>query len=174
MNDAALTQLDHAAQLDVVAAALSAAGHETALLDASDELPVTTLMLALDARSEDRPVSMAISIMPFGSDDLAATQLTQFYVPLPIAVGEESAATVQRAIAMVNAALAIGHFGMQHDEIFYRYVLASRRDDILDPPMVIEVIALLAFHQEHFADYLEGVANDEIALSSLPALLAEA
>lgn len=166
-----LTALEHAAELDLVSQALASAGHASTVLEPGEQLPVTTLLIELDPDDEDRPRSMAMSIMPFGSDDLASTRLTQFYVELPFTFGEDDRATVERAVAIVNPALAIGHFGVRGETLIYRYVWATPNSSTFDLDATVELIALLAFHQEHFGDYFEGLIDDEIALSTLPDLL---
>jgi len=55
---------------------------------------------------------------------------------------------------------------------FYRYVLAVPNNTTIDGAMFIEVVALIEFHQENFADYLEGIIDQEISLTTLPELIA--
>lgn len=162
-----LMRIEHEAQLDLIAQALAARDVETQLLAAGDELPVSTLMVGLGT---DR--TLAVSIMPFSTDDLGATQLVQFYVQLA-AVDAEHLASVQQAAAIINGAIAIGHFGTQAEQLFYRYVLAMPASQTFDVDMVIELIGLLSFHQEHFGDYFDGIIEGEIAVSILPDLLTQ-
>lgn len=167
-----LIALEHAAQLGILGDALAATGHESQLIEPHGELPVTTLMVALGKDDDDRDRTLAVSIMPLGSD-LAETQLVQFYVPMPFSIDDDSMGSVQRAVAIVNAAMAVGHFAVSGSELIYRYVLAMPNSESFNIAMTSELIGLLAFHQEHFGDYFEGIIDDEITLSMLPDLLAE-
>jgi hypothetical protein len=172
MADDDLIHLEHAAELSTLAGALEAAGFATHLLERGDGLELTTLMVAFGKDDEDRDRAAAISIMPFSADQLAATQFTQFYMPMPFKVGD-ARAEVAQAASIVNVAMAVGHFAVRDDELFYRYMLASPRGASLDPDMVAELVTMLQFHQEHFGDYLEGVNDGEIDLSVLPDVIAQ-
>lgn len=167
-----LIHLDHSAQLGLLRSALNERGIENQLIEPSDQLPVNTLMIDVGPDDKERDRVLAASIMPLDGDGLAHTQLVQFYAQMPFEVDDVSTASVERACAIVNAALAVGHFGMQHGQLFYRYILAMPSSTTFDLDMTIELIALLAFHQEHFGDFFEGIVDDEITLSTLPALLA--
>ncbi len=170
-----LTTLGYTAQLDLLRQALNAHDIAAQMIEPTEQVPAPTLMVSLDQDDKGRERHLAITIMPFGDSDgdgLDSTQLVQFYAHMPFEVDDESVGVCQRAVAMVNPALAVGHFGMQNQQLFFRYVLAMPAGDTFDADMSIELIGLLAFHQEHFGDYFEGLIEDEIALSTLPALLA--
>lgn len=74
-------------------------------------------------------------------------------------------------MAVVNGALAVGHFAWRGKEIFYRYMLSLSSSALIDDAMLGELMPMLVFHQEHFSDYLEGVLDDEISLPILPDLV---
>jgi hypothetical protein len=168
-----LTHADHAMQLGALSGELKTREIDTQLIDPNDELPVTTLLVALDADDRDRERTMAISIMPLGADDLESMQLAQFYVQIPFKIADDMVPVIERATSMVNAALAIGHFGVQGNQLFLRHVLALPRDQSFDPDMTVELIGLLAFHQEHFGDYFEALLDGELTLSILPQAIAQ-
>lgn len=167
-----LTQLENAAQLGTLQAALTAKGISSQLIDPNEQLPVATLMIDVGPDDEERQRILAASIMPLGDDDLEHTQLVQFYAQMPFEIDDDSLGVVQKACAIINPSLAVGHFGMQQGQLFFRYVMAMPSDRSFDVDMTIELIALLAFHQEHFGDFFEGLVDDEITLSVLPDLLA--
>lgn len=167
-----LTQLDHVAQLGTLQEALNARGIENQLIEPNDQLPVTTLMIDVGPDDKERPRVLAASIMPLDDDGLEHTQLVQFYAQMPFEIDDDNLGVVQKACAIVNPSLAVGHFGTQHGQLFFRYVMAMSNDRTFQPDMTIELIALLAFHQEHFGDFFEGLVEDEITLSVLPDLLA--
>lgn len=166
-----LTRLEHDAQLALVQAALVQAGRVVRLLSEDDGVPVPTLLVELGRDDANRERTLAVAVMPVGDDRLTSTQLTQFYVPMPFGPGRHRAA-VEQATAGVNAAMAVGHFALRDDEIYYRYVLASPRSATVDPELVVELVSILEFHQDDFADYLEGVAAGEIDVRVLPGVIA--
>lgn len=163
----------HEAELQLMADALRQAGMDTRLLEAGPEVPLPTLLVALGTDEADRDRTLGLSIMPFGDDGFEATDLLQFYVQLPFSVDEDNRRDVMAATAEVNAQMAIGHIAVRGDEVYYRYVLASPNDATVDGDMLVEVVQLVAFHQEHFGDYVEGVATGEIALQVLAEVLSQ-
>ncbi|HRE03633.1 MAG TPA: hypothetical protein PLV68_20220, partial [Ilumatobacteraceae bacterium] len=58
--------------------------------------------------------------------------------------------------------------------LYYRYVLASRLHTTIDPDLLIELIAMVEFHQEHYGDFLEGVTDGGIAIEVLDAVIRHA
>lgn len=168
-----LIKARHEAELGVMEGALNEHGHDTRLLEASDQVPLPTLLVALGADDENRERTLGVSIMPFDEDAFDATDLIQFYVQLPFEVPTDRRADIGAAATEVNAALAVGHFALRGTELYYRYVLATPNNAVVDGDMLTELVSLIAFHQEHFGDYFEGVLEGQIDLSVLPELLAE-
>lgn len=167
-----LTHAEHASQLGLLGAYLTARGIPSDLVDPGPELLVTTLMIGLEQDDEGRDRVLAVSIMPLGSD-LESLQLVQYYVQMPFEVKTvDELAMIERATAVVNGAVAIGNFGMQGSQLFYRYVHAMPADQTFEDDAAVELVGILAFHQEHFGDYFEGLLNDDFPLSTLPSVLA--
>ncbi|MFT6763486.1 MAG: hypothetical protein ACJAXA_002144 [Candidatus Aldehydirespiratoraceae bacterium] len=167
-----LTHAEHASQLGLLGAYLKASDINSELIDPGPELPVTTLMISLAADDEGRERTLAVSIMPLG-DDLESLQLVQFYVQMPFVVAKDDRAMIERATATVNGALAIGNFGVHSNQLFFRHVHAMPSDQTFEEASSVELVGILAFHQEHFGDYFEGLLNDDFPLSSLASVLAE-
>jgi hypothetical protein len=161
----------HEAELDLVAGAL-AERYETRLVEAGGELPVPTLLVALGADEEGRDRTMGVSFMPF-DDEFAATEFLQFYVHVPIEVPADKLDEVRCAATIVNAHLAVGHFALRDGQVYYRYVLACPAGDLVDADLLGELVPLLEYHQEHFGDYLEGVATDNVSLVVLDKVVRE-
>jgi hypothetical protein len=166
-----LMHQQHRAELGLLSVTLQQAGFSTEFLSAGDELPVGALVVDLGADEHDRPHLMTISIMPFGDDQFGATQFFQFYTALPFSPARAQMGDLGQAIAIVNGAMAIGHFGVRRGELFYRYMLAIDSSTTIGSEMLIELMSLLTFHQEHFGDYLEGVLDGQISLAILPKLI---
>ncbi len=174
MNDApAELSARHEAQLAIMAAALGHAGRETRLLETDEENPVATLLVALGADEQERDRTLAMTLLPFGDGSLAATDLLQFYVQLPFELTASTRTDAMAATAHVNAAMAIGHFEVRRCEVCYRYVLANSNNGTVDAGLLVELVDLVEFHQEHFGDYLEGVATGAIAVQVLAEVIAQ-
>lgn len=161
-----LNRAKHAAELTFLERALQRSGRDELELvepEAADELP--TLLVGLGADDENRPRVLHVRIIPLDEDESDATRFVELYVPLPFEVPEAKVSEVREALSVVNEHLAIGHFGLMRDgSLYYRYVLATPLVQMIDEEVFVEVVAFVDFHQEHFADYLEGVIEDEISL----------
>lgn len=165
---------EQATELERLSTALRAADYDTRVLHRSDDIPLPTLLVALGVDDDGRDRTMAISVLPFADDDLDATALMQFYVLLPFELVDATRNDVLAATAHVNAAMAIGHFAARGDELYYRYVLAADKDGQINAALIVELVQLIDFHQQHFGDYLEGILTDELSLQVLPEVIAEA
>jgi hypothetical protein len=161
----------HMAELSLIQPVFTEAGYPAQLVAANDELPLSSLVVDLGTDDADRPRFMAVSIMPFGDHSFPSTTFTQFYVQLPFAFDASQLGDLGHAIALINGAMAVGHFAVRGDELFFRYMLASGSGTTVDSAMLSELVPMLIFHQEHFADYLEGVLDGEVSLLVLPKLL---
>lgn len=166
-----VTHAHHEAELGLMQATLEAEDFVTQFLGAGDELPVAALVVALGVDDKERQRLMTVSIMPFGDDDFPATSFVQFYVPMPFRAPADKMGDLGHAMAVVNGAMALGHFGVRGGEVFFRYMLAYDSATTVDGDMLIELMTMLTFHQEHFADYLEGVLEGEVSLQVLPQLI---
>jgi len=163
----------HIAHLTLIRSSLGEAGFDSHLIEADDELPVSTLVVGLGADDLERARSMTISIMPFGDDQFAATQFIQFYAPMPYRAPRGRLGDLGHAMAVINGAMALGHFAVRGDELFFRYMLSLSSAGTIDPDMLLELMSMLVFHQEHFSDYLEGVLDGEISLLVLADVIAQ-
>ncbi len=173
MNDISpQVQARYQAVLSILAGVLGQENYTTQIMGPQDDMPLPTLLVALGMDEESRERSLGITIMPLGDNSLAATELVQFYSRMPFPVPAARDTELRAATAAVNAAMALGHFAVLGEELFYRYVLAVPNNTTIDSATLLELVALLEFHQEHFADYLEGVIDDEISLKTLPELIA--
>jgi hypothetical protein len=161
----------HMAELALMLPVFTEAGYHAELIEANDDLPLSTLVVGLGDDDRGRARSMTVNIMPFGDDSFASTTFIQFYVPMPFQVDGTKMGDLGHAIALVNGAMAVGHWAVRGSELFFRYMLAFASNATVDNDMLGELVPMLIFHQEHFADFLEGVLDDEVSLLVLPKLL---
>jgi hypothetical protein len=161
-----LTRAKHVAELGFLELALRNAGRDDVEVvepDAADELP--SLVVDLGPDDEGRPRTLHVRIIPLDEDEATATRFVEMFVPLPFDVDDDRTADLRQALGIVNEHLAVGHFGLRGDGLlYYRYVLATPLLQMIDDEMFVEVVAFVDFHQDHFADYLEGVCVDEVSL----------
>ncbi|MGH8973814.1 MAG: hypothetical protein ACRD0C_11505 [Acidimicrobiia bacterium] len=157
-------------KLSQVQAALESSGTPIRLEEPASAKAVPTLVVDLGADDGGRPRNLLINLMPV-EDEVDATDFLQYLVPLPFD-GAKQLDEVRLAVTIVNNFVAIGHFGVTGDGgLFYRYVLATPSGEAVDPGMTIELVQFITYHQEHYADYLEGVCQGEISVLVLEDVL---
>ena len=166
-----LVHAQHRAELSLVAGGLSSA-YPAEILDPSDALPLTTLIVDLGVDGDDQQRSMSINVMPMGDDFDAATFL-QFFVPMPFPVPAARLPHVGFAASKVNAAMALGHFAIGADgELYFRYMHTAPAVEAPAPPMMGQLITMIDFLQSTFSDVLQGVAEDEIDIAVIDGVIA--
>lgn len=151
-------------ELQLVTPAVDALGYTSTTIS-SDGDANPELIVSLSTDEDGRQRTLRISFIPVG-DNVSHTKFVQMWSPLPFTAG---AATTRHelleAVAIVNEHVALGRFGLQDDgTLYFRYILAVPRSEMLDDDMFGEIVAFCDYHQEFFGDYLEGVCEGEISV----------
>ncbi|MEC7374717.1 MAG: hypothetical protein VX742_06095 [Actinomycetota bacterium] len=165
-----LVHAQHRAELSLVAGGLSGS-YPTEILDPSDALPLTTLIVDLGPDGDDRQRTMSVNVMPL--EDFDAVTFLQFFVPMPFEVPAAQVVNAGYAAAKVNAALALGHFAVSDSgEVYFRYMQAFSSSTTADPAASAQIVTMLDFHQETFGDVVQGVADGEIDVAVVDQVIA--
>lgn len=165
-----LVHAQHRAELSLVAGGLSGS-YPTEILDPSDALPLTTLIVDLGPDGDDRQRTMSVNVMPL--EDFDAVTFLQFFVPMPFEVPAAQVVNAGYAAAKVNAAMALGHFAVSDSgEVYFRYMQAFSSSTTADPAASAQIVMMLDFHQETFGDVVQGVAEGEIDVAVVDQVIA--
>ena len=164
-----LVHAQHRAELSLVAGGLSGS-YPTEILDPSDALPLTTLIVDLGPDGDDRQRTMSVNVMPL--EDFDAVTFLQFFVPMPFEVPAAQVVNAGYAAAKVNAAMALGHFVSDSGEVYFRYMQAFSSSTTADPAASAQIVTMLDFHQETFGDVVQGVADGEIDVAVVDQVIA--
>ncbi|MAL67197.1 MAG: hypothetical protein VX194_12550 [Actinomycetota bacterium] len=165
-----LVHAQHRAELSLVAGGLSGS-YPTEILDPSDALPLTTLIVDLGPDGDDRQRTMSVNVMPL--EDFDAVTFLQFFVPMPFEVPAAQVVNAGYAAAKVNAAMALGHFAVSDSgEVYFRYMQAFSSSTTADPAASAQIVTMLDFHQETFGDVVQGVADGEIDVAVVDQVIA--
>ena len=165
-----LVHAQHRAELSLVAGGLSGS-YPTEILDPSDALPLTTLIVDLGPDGDDRQRTMSVNVMPL--EDFDAVTFLQFFVPMPFEVPDALVVNAGYAAAKVNAAMALGHFAVSDSgEVYFRYMQAFSSSTTADPAASAQIVTMLDFHQETFGDVVQGVADGEIDVAVVDQVIA--
>jgi len=171
----ALLRAGHVVELGFIQTALEPIGYSSEINDPTDTTLVPELVVLLGDDDEGRIRSLRIGFVP-EADELTSTKLLHFYSPLPFTAAEGVGIdNLRAAVAIVNEHVAIGAFGVHNDaSLYFRYLLAGGRGRFFDDDMVVEIVAFIDFHQEHFGDYLDGVCAGEVSVAVLADVIARA
>jgi hypothetical protein len=174
MEPDAFTHAQHRAELSVLAEIFGESDYTTQLVDPQPELPLTSLLVALPEDDEGRGRTMSVNVMPLGDGDFDDITFVQFFVAMPFAVPDDRRIDVAAAATKVNGAMALGHFGTRPDvDLFFRYMYVMPSSRSFEAKATTELITMMVFHQEYFADILEGVATSEISVHLVDKILAD-
>ena len=166
-NDDATARAAQVAELGFAAAAVQANGYEIDPEDhdAADAHEIPELAILLDPDEEGRARSLHLSFVQT-EEQLLHTRVLQLWSPLPFGAGEACSLTDLRlAVAIVNEHVGLGRFGVQDDgTLYFRHDLVAPKHQLIVDDMLVEMVALIDFHQCHFSDYLEGVCEGKISV----------
>jgi hypothetical protein len=153
------------AQLGFIQQYLTNAGITTQMLERSEELPISVLVLPLvkDERQRDR--YLQLSFVPLDEDDLGGIDLLQIYATVPVEWNGNTKESVARLLAAINGKLAIGHFNLQNDEVCYRYVHCVSGSNRIPEEETLAVIQLFETMLNMFASLVDDVASGRTGLS---------
>lgn len=153
------------AQLGFIQQYLTESGMTSQLLDRSEELPISVLLLPLlkDGRQRDR--FLHFSFVPLNEEDLGGIDLLQIYTTVPVEWKIDSKDQVTKLIAAINRKLAIGHFNLQNDEVNYRYVHCLSGSKRISADEMLAVIRLFEMMLNMFASVVDDVAAGRVDLA---------
>lgn len=161
-------------ELATMATALQAAGYPARVMTGQPDTVPEQLEVAYGEDELGRDRLLHITPIPSPAEEVTATRFMKFAVSLPFQIPGEKRAEMAQAIAIVNAHLATGHFGLDaNNALHYEYTLALPETAAIDGDMLVELVALTEFQQSHFGDYLEGVGDDEVSILVLDKLIKE-
>lgn len=124
-----------------------------------------------DDLGRDRILNVSLLL---STENAAVTQFAKFSIALPFSIPSEKMADMARAVVIINEELAIGNFGISVDgTLYYQYILAMEQNAPISDEMLVELVNLIEFQQEHFGDYFEGIFDGEISVSVLDKVIKE-
>lgn len=159
-----LSQARHDAQLGFLQQYLTESGLQSHIVDRSEEIPITVLLLPLmkDRRQRDR--FLHFSFVPLDEDDLENIDLLQIYTTVPVEWKGDTKAQVEKLLLAINGRLAIGHFNLNGDEVNYRYVHCVPAAQRLQADELLSVIRLFELMLNVFASVVDDAASGRTSL----------
>jgi hypothetical protein len=93
--------------------------------------------------------------------------LMQFYVELPEPLELTADNKVKDLLTEINARMPIGHFGINDERVYCRYVMVLPNGDILNEADIIETLFLFADIIGVFQEMIEDLASDRKSLDAI-------
>ncbi len=164
----AVDRMRYEAELEILGSGLAARGHTVLPLQGE---PLPTLRVDLGTGGCNRSLTIAFLPQEGKAED---GEPVLFQVELYAAVPSLRHQDLDRAIEIVNPAMTLGHFVLDGMTLYYRHIARLPVDDTFDAAEVSSLIHVIEAEQAQFGDYLAGIIDDEIPLSLLPKVMAEA
>lgn len=163
MND--LRQARQDAELGFLQQSLSESDVQSHIIERSDAIPITVLLVPLmkDHRQRDRYLN--ISYVPLDDEDLDEIDLLQLYVTVPVEWSDGTNEHVEKLLNAVNGKLAIGHFQLTGAEVSYRYVHCTSSSERLPLSEAVAIIRLFELMLNLFSSKIDDVASGKASLS---------
>jgi hypothetical protein len=153
--------------LEALRAAMAEEGLAPTLVQANPGDPASLVVPVLPDRV-GRPQAVTFTPLPL-DDEISQVELVQLHTVLPFSAAAEDG-LVARAVVIVNRSVTVGHFGIQGEEVYFRYVWAAPRGG---PPAAstFELLRLFVALSQALGPAVEAVAEGSITPDQLPELL---
>jgi hypothetical protein len=163
----------HLDELRVLENILNERGYQTNLVEKSDQVPYSTLMVALEKDTQDRQREMALTFYPVSEEEIEHVMLLQYFIELPFEIQAGLQGMVADLLAYINARVVVGHFGitMGAAKIHFRYVQPFLRSEAVRKEAVADVFTLVNFTALLFSNLFEPAASGQISLEEARSLV---
>jgi len=154
-------------KLEYLSQKLSEIDIKSRVLTETEELGLGTMIIALDNDYKDREQMLNLAILPRPDDEMEHINLMQFYVELPESYEETTENTIKDLLTEINARMPIGHFGINEERIYCRYVMILPDGDVMNEADIIETLFLFADIIGVFQEMIEDLAGQRKSLNAI-------
>lgn len=154
------THARNLAGLDLLKHYMDEIGLESKLVERSPEVPINVLLskIAKDKKGRDRAINF--SYIP--TSDLETINLLQLYMSVPCDFYPDYRHALEQLLMAINGVLALGHYNLKpNNELFYRYVYITPKDESLNQTAITETVLLFVYTQDMFVDLIDAVASGQ-------------
>jgi hypothetical protein len=140
---------------------------ESRVLTKTEELGLGTMIVALDSDYKDRDQLVNLALLPRPDDEMEHINLMQFYVELPESYIDSTKNNVKDLLTEINARMPLGHFGINEERIYCRYVMVLPDGETLNEADIIETLFLFADIIGVFQEMIEDLAQQRKSLDAI-------
>ncbi len=160
-------QTDDLIKLEYLSRKLSEIDIESRVLTKTEELGLGTMIIALDHDYKDREQMVNLALLPRPDDDMEHINLMQFYVELPEPLELTVGNKVKDLLTEINTRMPIGHFGINDERVYCRYVMVLPDGDTVNEADIIETLFLFADIIGVFQEMIEDLASERKTLDAI-------
>tara|TARA_Y100001933_G_C18946419_1_gene541823 strand:- start:584 stop:1099 length:516 start_codon:yes stop_codon:yes gene_type:complete len=154
-------------KLEYLSKKLSEIDIESRVLTKTEELGLGTMVVALDNDYKNRDQLVNLALLPRPDDELEHINLMQFYVELPESFTQSTENKVKDLLTEINARMPIGHFGINEERIYCRYVMVLPDGETVNEADIIETLFLFADIIGVFQEMIEDLAQQRKSLDAI-------
>jgi len=154
-------------KLEYLSQKLSEIDIKSRVLTERQEIGLGTMVIALDNDYKDRDQIVNLAILPRPDDDMEHINLMQFYVELPESYDEATEKSIKDLLTEINARMPIGHFGINEERIYCRYVMILPEGNGINEADIIETLFLFADIIGVFQEMIEDLAGQRKSLNAI-------
>ena len=154
-------------KLDYLSQKLAEIDIESRVLTKTEDIGLGTMVIALDNDYKDRDQLVNLAILPRPDDEMEHINLMQFYVELPETFSNSVETKVKDLLTEINARMPLGHFGINEERIYCRYVMVLPDGETLNEADIIETLFLFADIIGVFQEMIEDLAQQRKSLDAI-------
>ncbi len=140
---------------------------ESRVLTTTEDIGLGTMVVALDNDYKDRDQLVNLALLPRPDDEMEHINLMQFYVELPESYDNSTEKNVKDLLTEINTRMPIGHFGINEERIYCRYVMILPDKETLNEADIIETLFLFADIIGVFQEMIEDLAGQRKSLDAI-------
>ncbi len=167
-RDSAMNTLD----LIAVKNLLSEVGIDSHLIEQSEAMPLTTLIVAIDQDSQNRERTINFSFIPLPDDIFPNVKLLQLYFELPFIFEQNVQSNLETLLLSINLTLPLGNFGIREKKsIYFRYSHALPKYEVISQrkESLIDITKLTIYALDSQTELIEQVATGQKTLDQVMA-----
>ena len=154
-------------KLEYLSNKLSEINIESRILMKTKNVDIGTMVVTLDNDYKNRDQIVNLAIIPRPDDEMEHINFMQFYVELPESYESSVGNNLKDLLTEINTRMPIGHFGINEDRIYCRYVMVLPDGETLNEADIIETLFLFADIIGVFQEMIEDLAQKRKTLDAI-------
>lgn len=139
---------------------------ETKVLEKQHVLDMSTLQIFTANDGTNRRNVISLAYLLNYSDDETKVLLLQFFTEIPIEFEATQIPLFETLVSFINTRMPLGHFGIQNNKVYYRYVMFDSKNAYDHAVQTIETFLTYECILNHFHQAIESVIQGNMTLDT--------